>query len=190
MNPTLQNPKTQVIVILEHLMDGKELSPQSVSNSDETVNDATLKSVEFDEFSIMDEYLSEPEETLEVSSHEPNISITYNTYDEVEKEIEVISKRPEGPQKESKEGQSLMLVKSPTLPCMFVRPYKEVEVKERSQIFYTTDTFVLDDHDSTDSFMSEVSNELPNLKESVHVALPKYVDAPFIIDISKGEGIT
>ncbi|KAK9114563.1 hypothetical protein Syun_021360 [Stephania yunnanensis] len=46
------------------------------------------------------------------------------------------------------------------------------------------------DHDVTDSFVLEVSNELPILKEGVHAALPKYVDAPFVVDISKGEGIT
>ncbi|KAK9094422.1 hypothetical protein Scep_025891 [Stephania cephalantha] len=103
MNPTLQNSKTQVTAILEHMMDRKELSPQSVSDLEEIVNDATLKSVEFDEFSIVDEYLSEPEETLEVSSHELDITITHSTYDEVEKEIEVIFERPEEPQIESKE---------------------------------------------------------------------------------------
>ncbi|KAK9092197.1 hypothetical protein Syun_027108 [Stephania yunnanensis] len=35
----------------------------------------------------------------------------------------------------------------------------------------------------------EVPNELPILKEGVHTALPKYVDAPFVVDISKGEDI-
>ncbi|KAK9158339.1 hypothetical protein Scep_004913 [Stephania cephalantha] len=54
---------------------------------EETVNAATLESVEFDEFSIVDEYLSEPEETLEVSLHEPDISIAQNEDDEAEKEI-------------------------------------------------------------------------------------------------------
>ncbi|KAK9141007.1 hypothetical protein Scep_010688 [Stephania cephalantha] len=65
-----------------------------------------------------------------------------------------------------------------------------VEVKEHSRIFYTADTFVLDDHDSIDSFVLEIPNELRTLKEGVHAALPKYVDAPFVVDISKGEGIT
>ncbi|KAK9160544.1 hypothetical protein Syun_006885 [Stephania yunnanensis] len=140
----------------------KSCLPQPVFDSDETVNADTSKSVEFDEFSIVDEHLSEPEETL------------YS----------------EEPQKENEEDQPLVLVKPPTLPCIFVRPCKGVDVKERSRIFYTADTFVLDDHDSTDSFVLEVPNELPILKEGVHDALPKYVDAPFVVDISKGEGIT
>ncbi|KAK9114032.1 hypothetical protein Syun_020829 [Stephania yunnanensis] len=55
------------------------------------------------------------------------------------------------------------------------------------EIFYTADTFVLDDLDATDSFMLEVLNELLNLKEDVHASLPKYVDASFVVDISKGE---
>ncbi|KAK9087190.1 hypothetical protein Syun_029584 [Stephania yunnanensis] len=99
-------------------------------------------------------------------------------------------KRPEEPQIESKEDQHLVLVKPPTLPCIFVKPYTGVEVKERSQIFYTADTFVLDDHDMTDSFVLDVPNELPILKDGMHAALPEYVDAPFVVDISKGEGIT
>ncbi|KAK9096279.1 hypothetical protein Sjap_021776 [Stephania japonica] len=110
--------------------------------------------------------------------------------DEAEKEIYVILERSEEPQKESKEDQPLVLVKPPTLPCIFVRPYKGVVVKERSQIFYTADTFVSDDHDLTDSYVLEVPNELLILKEGVQAALPKYVDAPFVVDIYKGEGIT
>ncbi|KAK9145260.1 hypothetical protein Sjap_005163 [Stephania japonica] len=49
----------------------------------------------------MDEYLSELEETLDVSLHELDITIAHSTYDEVQKDIEVISKRPEELQKES-----------------------------------------------------------------------------------------
>ncbi|KAK9101216.1 hypothetical protein Scep_024646 [Stephania cephalantha] len=66
INPKSKNSKTQVTTILEHLMDEKELSPHPTSDPDETVNVATLKSVKFDEFSIVDEYFSEPEETLEI----------------------------------------------------------------------------------------------------------------------------
>ncbi|KAK9133517.1 hypothetical protein Scep_013045 [Stephania cephalantha] len=149
-----------------------------------------VESVEFDEFSILDEYLSEPEERLEVSLHEPDISIAQNEDDEAEKEIGVILERPNEPQIESEEYQPPMLVKPPTLPYIIVKPYKGVEVKECSQIFYTADTFVLDDHDLTDSFVLEVPNELPSLKEGVHISLPKYVDATFVVDISKGKGIT
>ncbi|KAK9104514.1 hypothetical protein Scep_021358 [Stephania cephalantha] len=189
MSSKLQNSETQVTVILEHLMDEEELSPQPVFDSEETVNAATSKSVEFDEFSIMDGYLSEPEETLEVSPHEPNITIAQYDDDEAEKEIEFILKRPEEPQKENEEDQPLVLVKPPNLPCIFVRPYKGEEVKEHSHIFYTADTFVLDDHDVTYSFMLEVPNELPSLKEGVHAALPKSIDIPFVFYISKGEVI-
>ncbi|KAK9140028.1 hypothetical protein Scep_009709 [Stephania cephalantha] len=83
---------------------------------------------------------------------------------ENEMKIDVISDKPEKPQMESEEYQPL--------------------------IFYTADTFVLDDPDVTDSFVLEVPNELLNRKLGVHASLPKYVDAPFIVDISKGEGIT
>ncbi|KAK9100289.1 hypothetical protein Scep_023719 [Stephania cephalantha] len=75
INPKLQNSETQVTTILEHLMDEKEFSLQPVSYSKETVNAATLKNVEFDEFSIVGEYLSELEETLEVYLHDPDITI-------------------------------------------------------------------------------------------------------------------
>ncbi|KAK9087566.1 hypothetical protein Syun_029960 [Stephania yunnanensis] len=149
LKSNLQNSETQVTTILEHLMDEEELPPQPVFDLDETVNADISKSVEFDEFSIVDEHLSEPEETLDVSSHEPDMSIAPNDDDDTALEIGVISERPEEPQKENKEDQPLVLVKPPTLPCIFVRPCKGVEVKERSRIFYTADTFVLDDHDST-----------------------------------------
>ncbi|KAK9135186.1 hypothetical protein Syun_014516 [Stephania yunnanensis] len=128
--------------------------------------------------------------TLYVSSHEPDITIAQYDDDEAEKEIEVISERSEEPQKENEEDQPLVLVKPPTLPCIFVRPCKGVDVKERLRIFYTVDSFVLDDHDSTNSFVLEVPSEHPIMKEGVHDALPKYVDASFVVDISKGEGIT
>ncbi|KAK9095435.1 hypothetical protein Scep_026904 [Stephania cephalantha] len=191
MKSKLHNSETQVTSILEHLMDEEELPPQPVFDSDETVNADTSKSVEFDEFSIVDEHLSEPEETIDVSSHEPDITIAPYDDDEAEKEIEVISKRSEEPQKENKEDQPLVLVKPPTLPCIFVRPCKGVEVKERSRILRTADTFVLEDHDSTDSFVLEVPNELRTTNEGMYIfELPKAIDAPFVVDISKGEGIT
>ncbi|KAK9145064.1 hypothetical protein Sjap_004967 [Stephania japonica] len=107
--PNLQNSETQVTSILEHLINEEKLSLQPISYLEETVNAATLQSVEFDEFSIMDEYLSKPEETFEVSLHEPNIIIAQNEKDEPDKEIVVISERPEEPQKESKEDQPLVL---------------------------------------------------------------------------------
>ncbi|KAK9140673.1 hypothetical protein Scep_010354 [Stephania cephalantha] len=145
-------------------MDEKKLSLQPIYDSEETMSAATSKSVESNEFSIVDEYLSEPEETLEVSSQELDITIAQSTYDEVEKEIEVISERPVEPHKENEEDQPLVLVKPPTLPCIFVGLYNQVEVKERSRIFYTANTFVLDDHDAIDLFVLKVPNELPIMK--------------------------
>ncbi|KAK9140277.1 hypothetical protein Scep_009958 [Stephania cephalantha] len=113
-----------------------------------------------------------------------------NLEGEDEMKIDVDSDMSEMSQIESEEDQLLVLVQPPTLPNIFGTPYKGVEVRERLQIFYTADTFVLDDPDTIDSFVLEVPDELLNLKEGVHASLPKYVDAPFVVDISKGEGIT
>ncbi|KAK9117112.1 hypothetical protein Sjap_016059 [Stephania japonica] len=124
--PNLQNSKTQVIAILEYLIDEEKSSPQPISDSEETVNAATLESNEFDEFSIVDD-----------------------TYDEVEKDIESISEWLEEPQKESKEDQLMVL-----------------------------------------NHVLEVPDELLNLKEGIPTELPKVINASFIVDISKGEGIT
>ncbi|KAK9105073.1 hypothetical protein Scep_021917 [Stephania cephalantha] len=158
---------------------------------EENVNVDTLSNVEENVDTPVENYWLETTQGLEVVLIEPNMSIAPNDDDDdVVLEIGVISKRSEEPQIESKEDQPLVLVKPPTLPCIFDKPYTGVEVKERSQIFYTANTFVLEDHNVTDSFVLEVSNELPILKEGVHAALPKYVDAPFVVDISKGEGIT
>ncbi|KAK9124078.1 hypothetical protein Sjap_013680 [Stephania japonica] len=158
--------------------------------SAETMSAILLESIEVNEATTIEDYWSEPEEIIEVSLHEPDISIAQHEADEAEKEIYVILERSEEPQKESKEDQPLVLVKPPTLPCIFVRPYKGVVVKERSQIFYTADTFVSDDHDLTDSYVLEVPDELLILKEGMQAALPKYVDVSFVVDISKGNGIT
>ncbi|KAK9148749.1 hypothetical protein Scep_007506 [Stephania cephalantha] len=113
-----------------------------------------------------------------------------NNEEENEMKFDIISDKPEKPQIESEEDQPLVLVQPATLSCTFGTPYKVVEVKERSRIFYTVDTFVLDDPDATYSFVLEVPNELLNMKDGVHVSLPKYIDASFVVDISKGEGIT
>ncbi|KAK9160605.1 hypothetical protein Syun_006946 [Stephania yunnanensis] len=137
----------------------------------------------------MEEYLRETSKEYEVFQIEQLIVIALNE-GENEMKIDIISDKPEKPQIESEEDQPLVLVQPPTLPCTFGTPYMGVEVRERLQIFYTIDTFVLDDPDASDSFVLEVSNELLNLKESVHASLPKYVDVPFLVDISKGEGIT
>ncbi|KAK9116208.1 hypothetical protein Sjap_015155 [Stephania japonica] len=158
--------------------------------SAETMSPIPLESVEVNEATPIEDDWSEPKETIEVSLHEPDISIAQNEAEEAEKEIDVILERPEELQKESKEDQPLVLVKPPTLPCIFVKPYKGVDIKERSQIFYATDTFVSVDDDAIDSYVLEVPDELLNLNEGMYDELPKAIDAPFVVDISKGEGIT
>ncbi|KAK9110035.1 hypothetical protein Sjap_018095 [Stephania japonica] len=132
--------------------------------SAETMSAIPLESVEVNEVTPVKDYWSEPEETIEVSLYEPDISIAQDEADEAEKEIDVILERSKELQKESKEDQPL--------------------------IFYTADTFVSDDHDLTDSYVLEVLDELLNLKEGMFDELPKAIDASFVVDISKGEGIT
>ncbi|KAK9146829.1 hypothetical protein Sjap_006732 [Stephania japonica] len=153
--------------------------------SAETMSVIPLESVEVNEVTPIEDYWSKPEEIIEVSLHEPDISIAQNETDEAEKEIDVILERPEELQKESKEDQPLVLVKPPTLPCIFVRPYKGVVIKERSHIFYTADTFVSVDHNLIDSYVLEVPDELLHLKEGMYDELPKSIDASFVVDISK-----
>ncbi|KAK9129317.1 hypothetical protein Sjap_009804 [Stephania japonica] len=156
----------------------------------ETMSAIPLESVEVNEVTPIEDYWSEPEEIIEVSLHEPDISIAQNEADEAEKEIDVILERPEEPLKRSKEDQPQVLVMPPTLPCLPVKFTKGVVIKERSQIFYTADTFVSDDDDAIDSYVLEVPVELLHLKEGMYDELPKAIDAPFVVDISKGEGIT
>ncbi|KAK9121476.1 hypothetical protein Syun_019093 [Stephania yunnanensis] len=138
---------------------------------------------------LMEDYLIDTSEECEVFQIKPEIVIALNEGED-EMKIDVNSDKSEMPQIESEENQPLVLVRPPTLPCTFGTPYKGVEVREHLQIFYTTNTFVSDEPNTIDSFMLEVLNELLNLKEGVHALLPKYVDAPFVVDISKGEGIT
>ncbi|KAK9134588.1 hypothetical protein Syun_013918 [Stephania yunnanensis] len=156
---------------------------------DEDVSDDTLTNLEVREDIQPEDYVIETSDECEVFPIEPEIVIALNEGDD-EMEIDVNSDKPEMQQIESKEDQLLVLVRPPTLPCTYGTPYKGVEVRERLQIFYTADTFVLDDPDTIDSFVLEVPDELLNLKEGMHVSLPNYVDAPFVVDISKGEGIT
>ncbi|KAK9094159.1 hypothetical protein Scep_025628 [Stephania cephalantha] len=92
---------------------------------------------------------SEITDECQISLTEPNIIIAQDEDEENEIKIEVISERLEKSQKQSKEDQHLVLVKPPTLTCIFVESYKGLNVRERSQIFYSVDTFVLDDHDAT-----------------------------------------
>ncbi|KAK9092524.1 hypothetical protein Syun_027435 [Stephania yunnanensis] len=192
--PSLQNLENQFIQVnatLQNMLDEKELcNTQPTSYSEENVEVDMLSNVEENVDTPVENYWCETTQGFEVLQIEPDMPIAPNDDDDVALEIGVISERPEEPQIESKEDQTPVLVKPPTLPCIFVKPYTGVEVKERSRIFYTADTLVLDDHDSTDSFVLEVPNELPILKEGVHAALPNYGDAPFVVDISKGESIT
>ncbi|KAK9105170.1 hypothetical protein Scep_022014 [Stephania cephalantha] len=191
--PGLKDLETQLIQYnarLQNMTDEEEMcSTQPIFNSEEDMSVDTLKNIEFNEVIQVEDYWRETSEECEVFQIEPEIVIALNE-GENEVQIDVISDKPEKPQIESEEDQPLVLVQPPTLPCTFGSPYKGVEVKEHSQIFYTADTFMLDDPDATNSFVLEVPNELLNLKEGVHVSLPKYVDASFVIDISKGEGIT
>ncbi|KAK9088523.1 hypothetical protein Scep_027605 [Stephania cephalantha] len=139
----------QVNATLQNMLDENELcSAQPISYPEENVSADTLKNVEVNEVTQVEDYSSETMEELEVFQTESDIIIAQDEEEENEMKIEVISERPEESQKESEEDQPLVLVKPPTLPCI-VKPYKGVEVNERSYIFYTVATFVLDDHDAT-----------------------------------------
>ncbi|KAK9162476.1 hypothetical protein Syun_003378 [Stephania yunnanensis] len=156
---------------------------------EEDTSDDTLTNLEAKEDTQMEDYLIETSDECEVFPIEPEIVIALNERED-EMNINVNSEKSEMPQIESKEDQPLVLVRPPTFSNIYGTPYKGVEVRERLQIFYTADTFVLDEPDMLDSFVLEVLDELLILKEGVHVSLPKHVDAPFVVDISKGEGIT
>ncbi|KAK9137509.1 hypothetical protein Sjap_008103 [Stephania japonica] len=119
----------------------------------ETISAIPLKSVEMNEVTSIKDYWSETMKELKISPSKVDIIIGKDEEKENEMKLEVIFERPEEPQLESKEDQPLVLVKPPTLPRIFVEFKKEVEVKERSQIFYTADTFMLDDQDATKSFV-------------------------------------
>ncbi|KAK9098654.1 hypothetical protein Syun_025699 [Stephania yunnanensis] len=127
---------------------------------EEDVSDDTFTNLEVREDTQMEDYLIETSDECEVFPIEPEIVVALNEGED-EMNIDVNSEKPEMPQIESKEDQPLVL------------PH-----------------FVLDDPDMIDSFVLEVPDELLNLKEGMHISLPNYVDAPFVVDISKGEGIT
>ncbi|KAK9122501.1 hypothetical protein Sjap_012103 [Stephania japonica] len=169
---------------------GEEIKSILQKISIETMDAIPLESVEVNEVTPIEDYWSEPEEIIEVSLHESYISIAQNEANEAEKEINVILERPEEPKKRSKEDQPLMLVTPPTLPCLPVKFTKGLVIKEHSQIFYTADTFVSNDNDAIDSYVLEVPDELLHLKEGMYDELPKAIDASFVVNISKGEGIT
>ncbi|KAK9121279.1 hypothetical protein Syun_018896 [Stephania yunnanensis] len=179
----------QYIASHQRKIDEAELcSTQPTFNSEEDVRVDTLTNFEVHDVTQMEDYLIETSKECDVFQIEPEIVIALNEGED-EMEIDVNSDMSEKPHIESEEDQLLVLVQPPTLPCTFGTSYKGVEVRERLHIFYTADTFVLDDPDTIDSFMLEVPDELLNLKEGMHASLPKHVDAPFVVDISKGEGI-
>ncbi|KAK9157530.1 hypothetical protein Scep_004104 [Stephania cephalantha] len=122
----------------------------NVNGVEENVSVVTLKSVKVNEVTQVEDYWSETTDECEIFPTKPNIINAQDEEEEDEIKIEVILERLEEQQKESKEDQPLVLMKPPTLPCIFVKPYKGVEVKEHSWIFYTVNTFMLDDHDATD----------------------------------------
>ncbi|KAK9169784.1 hypothetical protein Syun_001924 [Stephania yunnanensis] len=129
------------------MIDEEELcSTQPTFYLEENVNVDTLRNYKVSEVTRVDDYWSEIAEGLDVFQIELEIVIAQDEDEENEMKIEVISERREELQKESKEEQLLVLVKPLTLSCMLIKPYKGMEVKECSQIFYTTDTFVLDEH--------------------------------------------
>ncbi|KAK9113935.1 hypothetical protein Syun_020732 [Stephania yunnanensis] len=177
------------VVVKEILMKKSCVVHNQLLTLEEDVSVHTLTNLEVHDVTQVEDYLIDTSEECEVFQIEPEIVITLNEGKD-EMKIDVNSDKPEIPQIESEEDQLLVLVQPPTLPCTFGTPYKGVEVRERLQIFYTADTFVLDEPDTIYSFVLEVPDELLNLKAGVHASLPNYVDVSFVVDISKGEGIT
>ncbi|KAK9151185.1 hypothetical protein Syun_009494 [Stephania yunnanensis] len=156
----------QYIASRQKEIDEAELcSTQPTFNPEEDVSVDTLTNLEAKEDTQMENYLIETSDECEVFQIELEIVIALNEGEE-EMSIDVNSDKPEKPQIESEEDQLMVLVQPPTLPCTF------------------------DDPDTIDSFVLEIPDELLNLKEGVHASLPKCVDASFVVDISKGEGIT
>ncbi|KAK9089314.1 hypothetical protein Scep_028396 [Stephania cephalantha] len=106
------------------MVDEKELcNTQPTSYSEENVDVDTLSNVEENVDTPVENYWCATTQGLEVLQIEPDKSIAPNDDDDAALEIGVISERPEEPQIESKEDQPLVLVKPPTLPCIFVKPY-------------------------------------------------------------------
>ncbi|KAK9151283.1 hypothetical protein Syun_009592 [Stephania yunnanensis] len=154
----------QYIASCQRKIDEAELcSTQPTFNPGEDVSVDTLTNLEVKEDTQVEDYLIETYEECEVFQIEPEIVIALNEGED-EMNIDVNSDKLEKPQIESEEDQLMVLAQPPTLPCTFGTPYKGVEVRERLQIFYIADTFVLDDPDTIDSFVLEVPDELLNLK--------------------------
>ncbi|KAK9139627.1 hypothetical protein Scep_009308 [Stephania cephalantha] len=134
--PSLHNLDTQLIQLnatLQNMSDEKELCrTQPISYPWENMSADTLKNVEVNKVTKVKEYWREIAEGLEVFQIEPDIVIAQDEEEENEMKIEVVSERSEELQKERKKDQPLVLVKPPSLPCIFIKPYKEVEVNEHS----------------------------------------------------------
>ncbi|KAK9142719.1 hypothetical protein Syun_012119 [Stephania yunnanensis] len=146
----------QYIASRQRKIDEAELcSTQPTFNPEEDVSVDMLTNLEVHDVTQMEDYLIDTSEECEVFQIKPEIVNALNEGED-ETNIDVNSDKPEKPQIESEEDQLLVLVQPPTLPCTFGTPYKGVEVRERLQIFYTVDTFVLDDPDTIDSFVLEV----------------------------------
>ncbi|KAK9109823.1 hypothetical protein Sjap_017883 [Stephania japonica] len=149
--------------------------------SAKTMSAIPLKSVEVKDEEYMSNY-EESEGELEVSQSEPEIIMTQTYEEEAEKEIEVTLTRPKELQQESKDNQSFVLVNPPTLPYIFDDFEMEVDVKERSKPLCTTDTFVLDDLDITDSYVLKVPDKLPFLNKGVSFHCPMLKERVSFLD--------
>ncbi|KAK9119190.1 hypothetical protein Scep_017283 [Stephania cephalantha] len=89
--------------------------------SAETVSAISLKSVEMNEVTPVEDYLSEKAEDLEVSPTEADIIIAQNEEEKAYMEVEIIPERPYAPYRESKEDETLVLINPPHISCIFVK---------------------------------------------------------------------
>ncbi|KAK9125465.1 hypothetical protein Scep_014311 [Stephania cephalantha] len=115
----------------------------------ENVSVGTLKNVEVNEVTQVEDYWSETTEGFEFFQIEPDIVIAQDEEEENDMKIEVVSERSGAAERE--QG----------------RPTSGVG-------------------ETIHHLMHLFQNELPNLKDGMPISLPKYVDAPFVVDISKG----
>ncbi|KAK9095748.1 hypothetical protein Sjap_021245 [Stephania japonica] len=70
-----------------------------------------------------------------------------------------------------------------------VEDYYSETTQELEVFLSVVDIIIAKDEEEENEMKIEVPNELPILKEGMHASLPKAEDAPFIVDILKGEGI-
>ncbi|KAK9134065.1 hypothetical protein Scep_013593 [Stephania cephalantha] len=162
----------QHIASRQRTIDEAELcSTQPIFNPEVDVSDDTLTNLEVNDVTQGGDYLIETSEECDVFQIEPEIVIVLNEGED-EMEIDVNSNMSEKPHIESEEDQLLVLVQPPTLPYTFGTPYKGVEVRERLQIFYTADTFVLDEPRYDRFFCVGGSDELLNRKRACMLHCP------------------